>query len=121
MLRNFETSKEKAIKKDFEEKCWSLLEEKILCEKLRGYPILYDKTHKRYKEMVAVENTCNAVSDELEFIGNFRFKNRSSRRINVLQKMAFFKMLWLQITVLQKMAFFKMLWLQIPVLQRWYV
>lgn len=55
MLRNFETSKEKAIKKDFEEKCWSLLEEKILCEKLRGYPILYDKTHKRYKEMVAVE------------------------------------------------------------------
>ena len=40
------------------------MEEKKLCEKVRNYPILYDKTNKGYKEQVAVENAWNAVSDE---------------------------------------------------------
>ena len=43
------------------------MEEKILREKVRNYPISYDKTHKGYTEKVSVENAWNAVSDELEF------------------------------------------------------
>lgn len=45
-LRNFGTSREKAVKEDVRENAWSLLEEEILCETFRNYPILYDKTHK---------------------------------------------------------------------------
>ena len=70
-----------------------LLEEKILREKVRNYPISYDKTHKGYTEKVAVENAWNAVSDELEFIENctkFRLKievsnEQSSAKNGVLQ------------------------------------
>ena len=43
------------------------MEEKILRENVRNYPISYDKTHKGYTEKVSVENAWNAVSDELEF------------------------------------------------------
>ena len=40
----------------------SLLEEEALCEKIRELPILYDKTHKGYKERVAVENAWKDVA-----------------------------------------------------------
>ena len=61
----------------------SLLEEKILREKVRNYPISCDKTHKGYREKVAVENAWNAVSDELEFNENctkFRLKIEVSNK-----------------------------------------
>ena len=48
-----------------EKKSLSLLEEETLCEKVRQYPILYDKTQKGYKEKVAVENAWGKVASEL--------------------------------------------------------
>ena len=35
------------------------------CRKL---PVLYDKSHKRLKEKVAMKNACNGVATALEFI-----------------------------------------------------
>ena len=49
---------------------YSLKQEEILCEKIREHPLLYDKSHKGYKEKTAVENAWNDVANQLEFIEN---------------------------------------------------
>ena len=37
--------------------------EELLCEKIRQFPVLFDKSHKGYKEKVAVENAWNEVPE----------------------------------------------------------
>ena len=49
---------------------FSLQEEELLCEKIRSFPVLYDKSHKGYKEKVAVENAWNEVAKEVDFVEN---------------------------------------------------
>ena len=51
-------------------KSLNLKEEELLCEKIRDHPILYDKSHKGYKEKVAIENAWKEVSEQLEFVEN---------------------------------------------------
>lgn len=51
-------------------KILNLKKEELLCEKLREFPVLFDKSHKGYKEKVAVENAWNEVADGLDFIEN---------------------------------------------------
>lgn len=65
---SFLTNKEKS--KMATKKGLSLNQEEILCEKVRSYPILYDKSHKGYKEKDAVENAWNELALELEFLEN---------------------------------------------------
>ena len=48
----------------------NLKEEELLCEKVRDYPVLYDKSHKGYKEKVAVENGWREVAESLDFVEN---------------------------------------------------
>lgn len=48
----------------------SLQEEEMLSEKVKKYPVLYDKQCKGYKEKDAVENAWTAVAKELEFVEN---------------------------------------------------
>lgn len=51
-----------------EKKHFSLLEEEKLTEKIKDYPILYDKSQKGYKERDAVNNAWRDVADGLDFI-----------------------------------------------------
>ena len=51
-------------------KILNLKKEELLCEKLREFPVLFDKSHKGYKEKVAVENTWNEDAYGLDFIEN---------------------------------------------------
>jgi len=51
----------------------SLQEEEMLCEKVKAFPILYDKGSKGYKEKDAVNNAWEKVSEELDFVGNGKF------------------------------------------------
>ena len=53
-----------------EKKILSLLEEEKLTEKIRSYPVLYDKSHKGYKERDAISNSWKEVADVLDFIEN---------------------------------------------------
>ena len=46
------------------------MEDELLCEEVRKYPILYDKSHKGYKEKVVVQNAWSNVVKELPFIEN---------------------------------------------------
>ena len=46
----------------------NISEEEKLCEVVRDYPILYDKSQKGYKERDAVENAWNEVSSLLDFV-----------------------------------------------------
>ena len=58
-----------------ERRTLTLLEEEILSEKVKQYPILYDKSHKGHKghkEKDAIANCWSAISNELEFIENGR-------------------------------------------------
>ena len=48
----------------------SLLQEEKLTEKLRNYPILYDKSLKGYKERDAVTNAWKEIADALDFVDN---------------------------------------------------
>lgn len=48
----------------------SFAEEEILCEKVKSFPILYDKSHKGYKERDAISNAWEAVSKEIDFVEN---------------------------------------------------
>lgn len=48
----------------------NLNQEELLCEKVREYKILYDKTQKGYKEKVAVENAWKEVAEALNFVEN---------------------------------------------------
>ena len=48
----------------------TLQEEKILCEKVKQYPVLYDKQRKGYREKDVVSNTWKALAIDVEFIEN---------------------------------------------------
>ena len=48
----------------------TLQEEGMLCEKLKQFPILFDKQLKGYREKHVVTNAWNAVAKEIE-IGRF--------------------------------------------------
>ena len=50
----------------------SLQDEGILFEKVKQYPVLFDKQLKRYREKDVVTNTWNAVAKEIE-IGGFYY------------------------------------------------
>ena len=52
----------------------SLNEEEMLAEKVKQYPVLYDKQCKGYKEKDAVGNAWTAVANELEFAENGKIK-----------------------------------------------
>jgi hypothetical protein len=53
-----------------EKKHLSLLDEEKLTETIRNYPVLYDKSHKGYKERDAVSNAWREVADVLDFVEN---------------------------------------------------
>ena len=48
----------------------SLQEEEILAEKVQGFPVLYDKRVKVFKEKDAVQNTWEKVAESLDFEEN---------------------------------------------------
>ena len=49
----------------------------ILCEKVKKYPVLFDKQLKGYREKDVVTNTWNAVAKEIE-IGRFLLLSRKN-------------------------------------------
>ena len=51
----------------------SLQEEEILAEKVQGFPVLYDKRVKVFKEKDAVQNTWEKVAVSLDFEENDNF------------------------------------------------
>ena len=44
-----------------------LQEEQMLAEKVKGFPVLYDKRVKGFKEKDAVQNTWEKIAKSLEF------------------------------------------------------
>ena len=48
----------------------SLQEEEILAEKVKQFPVLYDKTVKGYKEKDIVKNAWDNVAESLDFVEN---------------------------------------------------
>ena len=48
----------------------NIVQEEQLCEVVRSYPVIYDKSHKGYKERDAVANAWKDVANSLEFIPN---------------------------------------------------
>lgn len=62
-------------------KTLSLLEEENLSEAVRNFPVLYDKSHKGYKERDAVRNAWNEVAASLDFVANGKFFGLSSRKL----------------------------------------
>ena len=48
----------------------NLKEEEMLAEKVKLFPVLYNKQEKGYKEKDVVINAWNAVANELEFVEN---------------------------------------------------
>ena len=55
----------------------TLQEEGMLCEKVKEYPVLFDKQLKGYREKDMVTNAWNAVSKEIE-IGRFLLFSRKN-------------------------------------------
>lgn len=51
----------------------NLMQEQLLCEKIREYHILYDKSQKGYKEKVAVENAWKQVAEALDFMESGKY------------------------------------------------
>ena len=50
-----------------------LQEEEILAEKVQGFPILYDKRTKDFKETDTVQNAWKKVAESLDFEENVNF------------------------------------------------
>ena len=48
----------------------TLQEEEILSEKVKQFPVLYDKTVKGYKEKDVVKNAWDKVAESLDFVEN---------------------------------------------------
>ena len=48
----------------------SLKEEEMLAEKVKHFPVLYDKQVKGYKERDVVTNAWDTVASDLEFVEN---------------------------------------------------
>ena len=55
----------------------SIVEEELLSEKVRNYPVLYDKSHQGYKQKVSVENSWKEVADALEFLEDGKSKSKT--------------------------------------------
>ena len=55
----------------------TLQEEGMLCEKIKEYPVLFDKQLKGYREKDMVTNAWNKVSKEIE-IGRFLLFSRKN-------------------------------------------
>lgn len=51
----------------------SLQEEDILAEKVKEFPVLYDKTNAGYKERDVVRNAWEAVTEGLDFVEKRKF------------------------------------------------
>ena len=50
-----------------------LQEQEMLAEKVQGFPVLYDKRVKGFKEKDAVQNTWEKVAESLDFAENGNF------------------------------------------------
>ena len=55
-----------------------LQEEEMLPEKMEGFPVLYDKRVKVFKEKDSVQNTWEKVAKSLDFAENSNFFVESS-------------------------------------------
>ena len=55
-----------------------LQEEEMLVEKVKGFPVVYDKKVKGFKEKDAVQNAWEKVAESLEFAENGNFIRASS-------------------------------------------
>ena len=55
-----------------------LQEEEMLAEKVKGFPVLYDKGVTGFKEKDAVQNACEKVAESLDFAENGNFIRASS-------------------------------------------
>ena len=55
-----------------------LQEEKMLAEKVQGFPVLHDKRVKGFKEKDAVQNAWEKVAESLDFAENGNFIRASS-------------------------------------------
>ena len=55
-----------------------LQEEEMLAEKVQGFPVLYDKRFKGFKEKDAVQNAWEKVAESLDFAENGNFIRASS-------------------------------------------
>ena len=55
-----------------------LQEEEMLAEKVQGFPVLYDKRVKGFKEKDAVQNAWEKVAENLVFAENGNFIRASS-------------------------------------------
>ena len=55
-----------------------LQEEEMLPEKVEGFPILYDKRVKVFKEKDSVQNAWEKVAESLQFAENSNFIRESS-------------------------------------------
>ena len=55
-----------------------LQEQEMLAEKVQGFPVLYDKRVKGFKEKDAVQNAWEKVAESLDFAENGNFIGASS-------------------------------------------
>ena len=55
-----------------------LQEEEMLPEKVEGFPVLYDKRVKVFKEKDSVQNAWEKVAESLQFVENSNFIRESS-------------------------------------------
>ena len=55
-----------------------LQEEEMLPEKVEGFPVLYDKRVKVFKEKDSVQNAWEKVAESLQFAENSNFIRESS-------------------------------------------
>ena len=55
-----------------------LQEQEMLAEKVQGFPVLYDKRVKGFKEKDAVQNAREKVAESLDFAENGNFIGASS-------------------------------------------
>ena len=72
----------------------SLLDEEKISEAVRNFPVLYDKSHKGYKERDTVKNAWTEVANSLQVIEDWHdaknsyeiFKKRYLKKRNLLRK-----------------------------------
>ena len=63
-----------------------------LSETVRSFPVLYDKSHKRFKEKDAMKNACDGVATALEFIKTRNYFYFNSYYISFFEAVLF---IWL--------------------------
>lgn len=51
-------------------KTFSLKQEEELCEVVRNFPVIYDKSMKGYKDNIAVDNAWIEVATQVSFLEN---------------------------------------------------